>query len=97
MVERQCLARQHRRVAEAICVTQLASRIDLVAPASPVSAVHDSNHGFAGLVQSTKWSATPAVSMPSSSARTTRSRSTGHETFGRNNTPKRIRGTDGPA
>ncbi len=38
----------------AIWVTQLARRIDLVAPASPVKAVHDSNHGFAGFVQSTK-------------------------------------------
>ena len=38
----------------AIWVTDVASLIDVVAPASPVSAVHDSNHGLAGRDQSTK-------------------------------------------
>ena len=38
----------------AIWVTEVASLIDVVAPASPVSVVHDSNHGLAGRDQSTK-------------------------------------------
>ena len=38
----------------AICVTEVASLIELVTPASPVRAVHDSNHGLAGRDQSTK-------------------------------------------
>ena len=37
-----------------IWVTQVVSRSDEVAAASPVSAVHDSNHGLGGFVQSTK-------------------------------------------
>jgi hypothetical protein len=34
-----------------IWVTQVVSRIDVVAAANPVSAVHDSNHGLGGSVQ----------------------------------------------
>src|SRR5262245_6301680 len=72
-----------------IWVTHVPIRSRVVAAASPVSAVQDSNHGLDGLVQSTKWSGSAADSRPSASSRTNRSRSSGHGTVGRHRTWKR--------
>jgi hypothetical protein len=72
-----------------IWVTTVVRRIELVASAMAASDVHDSNHGTAGFVQSTKWSASAATSKPNASSRTARAFSSAQPTFGRSRTWKR--------